>query len=343
MKRFAAALLAAVLCVALTGCRPTPQRREAVYYDLFDTVTSIVGYTADADAFQAQAQAAYDTLAYYHRLYDIYHDYEGLNNLKTVNDNAGVAPVKVDRAVIDLLLEAKELYGRTGGKVNVAMGSVLELWHTYREEGLADPANAALPPAADLAAAAEHISMDALVIDEEASTVYLSDLDASLDVGAVAKGYATERAAQALEEQGVTSLLLSVGGNVRAIGGKGEDLPWRTGIQDPAGSSMDYLWTVELRGGSLVTSGDYQRTYTVDGVDYCHIIDPDTLYPADFCTSVTVWTADSGLADGLSTALFCLPYGEALALVESLDGVEALWILKDGSVQTSPGFPGQAP
>lgn len=343
MKRFFSAFLAAAaLCALLSGCAPRAERREQVYYDLFDTVTSIVGYAAREEDFRTQAQAAYNLLARYHKLYDIYNSYEGIHNLKTVNDNAGVAPVVVDREIIDLLLEARELYGLTGRKVNVALGPVLSLWHDCREAALTDPAAADLPAMDDLRAAAEHTGLDRLVIDEAASTVYLSDPAASLDVGAIAKGYATERAALALEEQGCTSLLLSVGGNVRAIGVKPDGQPWRVGVQDPAGSAQDYLWTVPLNGSSLVTSGSYQRYYTVDGVDYCHIIDPDTLMPAAFCTSVTVWAADSSLADGLSTALFCLPYEEGLALAESLEGVEALWVLTDGTVRSTSGFPGRA-
>lgn len=343
MKRSLSAFLAAAaLCALLSGCAPRAERREQVYYDLFDTVTSVVGYAADEADFRAQARTAYDLLARYHKLYDIYNSYPGLNNLHTVNENAGAAPVAVDRAVIDLLLKARELYGLTSGKVNVALGPVLSLWHGCREAALADPASAALPPTDSLRAAAEHTGLDSLVIDEAASTVYLSDPGASLDVGAIAKGYAAEQAARALEAQGCTSLLLSVGGNVRAIGAKPGGQPWRVGVQDPAGSAQDYLWTVPLDGGSLVTSGSYQRYYTVDGVDYCHIVDPDTLMPAAFCASVTVWTADSSLADGLSTALFCLPYEEGLALAESLEGAEALWVLADGTVRSTSGFPGQA-
>ncbi|MCQ4772053.1 FAD:protein FMN transferase, partial [Intestinimonas massiliensis] len=97
-------------------------------------------------------------------------DYPGLNNLKTVNDRVGEAPVEVDRRIIDLLLEAREMYGVTGGKVNVAFGSVLSIWHDYREAGIPDPERAALPPMEALRAAAEHTDPEAVVIDEERST-----------------------------------------------------------------------------------------------------------------------------------------------------------------------------
>ena len=343
MKRLLSAALAGLLLCTLAGCgllSPAPQRREVAYLDLFDTVTTLVAYTDDEEEFTRTAELAHELLLEYHRLYDIYNDYEGLNNLKTVNDHAGIAPVEVDEKIIDLLQQAKEYYDLTDGRVNVAMGSVLSLWHQYREEGLADPEGAQVPPAAALEAAAEHMDIGEIVIDEAASTVYLADPELRLDVGAIAKGYATEQAALALEEAGVDSLLLSVGGNIRAIGSpQGEDSAWRIGVQDPAGTAQDYLWALDLTGASLVTSGSYQRYYTVDGVRYHHIIDPETLFPADYFDSVTIYTRDSALADALSTALFCLPYEEGLALVESLEGTEALWVGTDGTVRTSGGFP----
>lgn len=340
MKKVLAALLAAALCLPLSGCRTGLQRWETTYVDeLFNTVTTVVGYRTSQADFLADAQAAHDRLAQLHRLFDIYHDYEGLNNLKTVNDRAGVAPVEVDPAILDLLTLAKDLYGRTGGRVNVAFGSVLSLWHRYREAGLEDPEGAQLPPMAQLEAAAAHTDIENVILDYDASTVYLADPELRLDVGAIAKGFAAERVCAALAAEGVDSLLLSVGGNVRAIGSQdGRGAPWRVGIQDPRDPGA-YLWAVELTDASLVTSGSYQRYYTVDGVNYHHIIDPDTLMPAEHCTAVTVWTADSGLADALSTALFNLPYEDALALVQSLDGVEALWVLPGGEVRTTEGFP----
>ena len=327
-------------CAAPAETEAGPRQYQATFLDVFDTVTTVMGYAESEEDFSQTAQAAHDLLLEYHQLYDIYNDYEGLNNLKTVNDHAGVAPVEVDEKIIALLQQAKEYYDLTGGRVNVAMGSVLSLWHQYREEGLADPEGAQAPPAERLEAAAEHMDIGDIVIDEAASTVYLADPELRLDVGAIAKGYATEQAALALEEAGVDSLLLSVGGNIRAIGSpQGEDSAWRICVQDPAGTAQDYLWALDLTGASLVTSGSYQRYYTVDGVRYHHIIDPETLFPADYFDSVTIYTRDSGLADALSTALFCLPYEEGLALVESLEGTEALWVDTGGTVRTSGGFP----
>ena len=334
MKR----ILALALCILLlTGCtgpkEPEKKQYTATFLTLFDTVTSIVGRADSEEAHMAVAQAIHDELLIYHQLFDIYNDYEGINNLKTVNDNAGVAPVVVDRAIIDLLLSCKEYYGLSGGLVNVAMGSVLVLWHEARNDGLDDMANAYLPDSEKLAAAAEHMDFSQVVIDEAASTVFISDPEMRLDVGAVAKGWSAQRIA----ETAPAGLLISVGGNVIATGPKDENgTPWRVGVQNPDGGES-YLHTLNITGGSVVTSGDYQRAYVVDGELYHHIIDPNTLYPSTLWRSVTILCGDSGLADALSTALFLLPYEEGLALAEKC-GAQAMWVNEAGEQFYTPGF-----
>ena len=306
---------------------------NATFLDVFDTVTTIVGRADSQEAFTANAHAVHDGLMEYHRLFDIYNDYDGMNNLKTVNDNAGVAPVAVDRKIIDLLLDCKAYYELTGGKVNVAMGSVLYLWHEARNDGIDDPIHAELPADDALTEAAEHAEMACVIIDEEASTVYLSDPAMRLDVGAVAKGWALQRVC----ETAPTGLLISVGGNVCATGPKdASGTPWVVGVQDPDGGS-DYLHTLYTASGSVVTSGDYQRAYVVDGKLYHHIIDPVTLYPASYWRAVTIVCEDSGLADALSTALFLLTQAEGQALLD-VCGAEALWVDADGNLFYSPGF-----
>lgn len=330
-------LLSLILIFTLFVCACAPAEPErnqytASFLTLFDTVTTIVGRAESEEAFQEKAQRIHDELLYYHQLFDIYNSYDGMNNLKTVNDQAGIAPVVVDRAVIDLLADSKEYYSLTNGRVNIAMGSVLSLWHDARSDGEDDPLNAYLPEEAKLLEASDHTSIDDIVIDFQASTVYLADPQMRLDVGAVAKGWSAQRVAESLE----SGLLISVGGNVCATGPKdAEGTPWVIGIDNPDGEG--YLHTVYVSQGSVVTSGDYQRWYIVGDTLYHHIIDPDTLYPARYWKSVTIVCEDSGLADALSTALFLLSYEEGLSVLAQCDA-EALWMDQDGNLFYSTGF-----
>lgn len=326
-----------LLSLLLTGCAqpvaPSQKQFTATFLTLFDTVTNITGFAPSEEIFQEKVQPIHDELLVYHQLFDIYHDYEGINNLKTVNDNAGKAPVVVDQKIIDLLKDCKAYYELTDGLVNVAMGSVLGLWHEARNDSFNDPAHAYLPDADALQQAAEHTDLSCLVIDEEASTVFLSDPKVRLDVGAVAKGWAVRQVGLTAPE----NLLISVGGNICATGPKDANgTPWVVGIQDPDDGN-GHLHTLKVTGGSVVTSGDYQRNFVVDGELYHHIIDPQTLYPSAYWRSVTIVCADSGLADALSTALFLLPRAEGQALLDACDA-KAMWMDRDGNKWYSPGF-----
>ena len=337
MKRRLICLLL-LLSLLLTGCGGNQAPAEktqynATFLDLFDTVTTVVGRAESEAVFRGWAQAVHDQLLYYHQLFDIYNDYEGIHNLKTVNDNAGIAPVEVDPEIIALLKDCMVYHAMTGGAVNPAMGSVLGIWHEARNDGIDDPANAYLPEWEDLAAAAEHMNMGSVLIDEAASTVYITDPQVRLDVGAIAKGWSTQKVAEAVPD----CLLISVGGNVCATGPKDDSgTPWVVGIQDPDGGDQ-YLHTLTVTKGSVVTSGDYQRAYVVDGELYHHIIDPGTLYPSTLWRSVTILCEDSGLADALSTALFVLPLEAGKQLLAE-SGAEAMWLDREGNRFYSPGF-----
>lgn len=341
MKRFLALLTAVALLLGLGGCK-TLTKYTDYSFDYFDTATTLVGYAHSKEEFDAVCTQIKELLGEYHRLYDIYHRYEGVQNLCTVNDlHDGVhRPVQVDAKIMGLLTYAKELYTLTGGKMNVAMGSVLSIWHRYRTAGISNPQEAQLPPMDQLQQAALHTDIGQMVLNEQESTVFLADPQMSLDVGAVAKGYATEQVALYLEQQGITGYILNVGGNVRCVGARPQGQPWSVGIENPdtANQEQPYVAYLHLVNKSLVTSGSYQRYYTVNGVRYHHIIDPATLMPGTNYRSVSVLCTDSGKADALSTALFSMSYQEGAALIQGLADVEAMWVLPNGEQRYSAGF-----
>lgn len=325
------------LCLLLNGCagwmRSGQQQYTATYLDLFDTVTTIVGTASSRAVFDEYARKIYGELARYHRLFDIYHAYDGIHNLKTVNDCAGKAPVVVDRPVIELLQDCKTYYELTDGLVNVAMGAVLCLWHTEREMALKNPSAAKIPDAKALAQAAQHTDINHLVLDLEASSVYLADPELRLDVGAIAKGWAAERVARQAPE----GMLISIGGNVCVTGPKdSQGTPWVIGIQNPDGGEQ-YLHTLRVSDGAVVTSGDYQRVYFAEGKSYHHIIDPATQMPSEYWRSVTVVCGNSALADALSTALFLLPLEQGRSLARQA-GAEVLWVDSTKAEYMTDGF-----
>ena len=331
-------MLAASLLLCSVSCGRRDEPKSKTYYEYFDTVCYISSYREgeSEEDFLAVCSSLEEVMDRYNRLLDIYREYEGVNNLATVNKNAGVAPVKVSPELIELLSYGKYICELTDGEVNIAMGAVLSLWHESREA--AERGNAAIPEKGELEAASAHISIDSIEIDGENMTVYINDPKTSVDVGAVGKGYVAEVCARMLEERGISSYVLNFGGNIRVIGEKPDGDGWVTGITDPQDRDGGFATRVTLADTSCVTSGSYQRYFTVGDKSYHHIIDKDTLYPAEYFTSVSVICRDSALADVLSTALFSMPYEDGLALCRRLDGVEAIWIRADGTMLVTDGI-----
>jgi len=344
MRKLLTYTLCVLLSLSLAGCSPGYTRYQKSIYDAFDTHIMVLGYARNQAEFDRWAQTIHHELRRLHILYDIYNDYDGINNLKTINDNAGGAPVEVDQAIIDLLAFAKSAYRESSGVVNVALGSVLRIWHSYRQEGISSPQTASLPPIEFLSAAMAHTNIQDVVIDQENRTVFLRDGQMSLDVGALAKGFAVQRAMELAGKSGFSSGLINGGGDIRITGSprSGRDY-WTVGVRNPAANSDDdqgdSLYDTLLLSGEMAvaTSGDYQRYYTVDGARYSHIIDPTTLMPADRYAGVTAIHPDAGMAEMLSTAVFILPQEEGARLL-ARHGGQAIWIFSDGSSTETGGY-----
>ena len=309
----------------------SPTVRERYFFAYFDTQITLYDYSGgDALDFERRVDRVEEIFDYYHKLLDIYNEYDGINNIATLNRLAGKGAVKVSSELIDFLLFCKEMHTVSDSEVNVAMGAVLSIWHEHRTaEGVKTP-----PDMNTLLAAAEHCDIDDLVIDKEAGTVELIDPEMQLDVGAIAKGYAVERAAEYLSGDGAEGFVINAGGNLRAIGKKPDGSEWKSAVRNPDTTDYEnrYVYTFFFSDGAAVTSGDYERFFTVDGVRYHHIIDKDTLMPSIHFSSVTVICPDSGMADALTTALFNMDYQSGKALIESLDDTRAVWVTRTGEV-----------
>lgn len=347
--RLGVVLLAVLVLSLSTGCSKNSQAlqdnakspndgriepKRKAYFSFFDTVSYVYSYASDSnERFDELTSGVSSILDKYHKLFDIYNEYSGLNNLCTVNKMAGREPVKVDVELIEFLLYCKKVCDLTGGMVDVMMGSVLSIWHDARSSGAEY-----LPEQSVLDEASKYVGFNFIEIDEANCTVRIIDSKASLDVGAIGKGYATEKAAQWLEEQDVSSYVLNIGGNVRIVGSKPNGDGWITGIRDPKNPNSNFAIKLMLSDTSCVTSGEYERFFTVNGKRYSHIIDPNTLWPAEYFSSLSVITKDSGYADSLSTALYCMDYEKGFELVSSLDGVECVWIFHDGEVKYTPNL-----
>lgn len=335
IKKLFSVFLVFVLCFSLCACSGAGLNKYSKSTtQLFDTYCEITAYDTSQASFDKKYEKIYALLEKYDQLFDIYHTYDFVVNLKYVNDHAASSPVAVSDEIMDLLLYGKKVYDLSEKTVNIAMGSVLSLWHEKREEGRQ------LPDMAELQRRRKHTNINSLVLDEDKKTVFFSDPALSLDVGALAKGFVCEKIAEYIvQNQLFDSALISLGGNIKTVGTKGNraDEAFNVAVENPL--SQDYLAVLNVSSGdSVVTSGDYQRYYEVNGKRYCHIINPKTLMPSEFVSSVTVVAKDSLYADAMSTALFNMSIDDGLKLVNSTELLEAVWLSPDGTITYSDNF-----
>lgn len=339
MKKILCVLL---LLLTMSGCSEKARSKHTVTLsDIgFDTFVSFTAYTVNEAEFDAYTDTLKKEFSSYNKLFDKYHTYQGIANIKTINDQAGIAPVKVDKAIMELLLLSKEYYEQSNHQFDITMGSVLEIWHTYRDAGtIANQKGekSSIPNKDELEQAEVNSGWDKIEINEAEQTVYIKDKNTSIDVGGVAKGFSVEKIAQQLEKDGLDSAIINAGGNVRLIGSKPDESNWSVGIQIPDLEKMqtDSLLSLKFHdSSSFVTSGDYQRYYMYGDEIMHHIIDPDTLYPARHARSVTVICQNSGIADILSTTLYTMSYEEGNAFLTALKetqnlSADAIWVYDD--------------
>lgn len=302
----------------------------------FDTFVDIHIATKSEEEFNNQYEELISQYKKMNDMFDIYHTYPNLNNLKTINDNAGKSPVEVDQIIIDMLLLCKDFYEITNHEFDITMGPVLKIWHNYRTDGIDKNTNGEygdIPTENELTKAKACTGWENVKIDDENNTVYLTKDCASLDVGGVAKGYTAEYLANMMESNNVKMGVVNAGGNNRTINSKLDKTPWKALVQDPEGKE-DFL-AVQSEGSiSFVTSGDYQRYYIAnDKKTYSHIIDPKTLFPATYYRSVTIVCRNSAIADILSTTLYTLPLEEGLEVLQKVqekypdDTFNAIWLV----------------
>ncbi len=341
-KSFIIMLIAACLLFMLAGCSQTDAgssdqlKQYSADTFSFDTVITLKAYCTSQDEFDRYFNMAVEQFNHYYKLFDRYHTYANLNNLKTVNDNAGVGAVDVDAALIEVVRMASDYYVYTAGGFDCTIGRLIDIWADFRSQVSADAASAVLPAQTVLKNAYVADSWNYVTIDEAGNKLTITDSRIQLDLGAIAKGYASQKVADYLNAEGLNYGFISAGGNVVLLGLKPDGSSWNVGIANPQATSSSLDIITASQKESLVTSGSYQRTVTYNGENYHHVIDPKTLQPARLYTSVTVIGADSTLCDVLSTALFVLPLDEGQALLETYAaGYDAVWVQDSQQADTS--------
>lgn len=236
-------------------------------------------------------------------------------------------PFELNKDVLEVV-RAGIYYGQlSGGDFDITMGPIINLWQIGTE-------NAHIPSEKEIGDQLELVDYKRIEIDEVKGSVSLSP-QMIMNLGGIAKGYAADEVAKVLLSGGVTRAIINLGGNVKVIGEKAEDQPFRIGIQNPFDQRNDYFCVLSVADQTIVTSGDYERYFEEEGVRYHHIFDR-TGYPVrSDVASVTVVAVSSIDADALSTILFIQGVDKGIELVNQIDGVECIYVMKNNEVYLS--------
>ena len=263
----------------------------------------------------------------YHRLADRYQAYDGVINLYTIHNNAfETETLTLDPRLYHMIAYGKDWYLKSNGKLDISMGNVLDVWKQYRD------AQTGVPTLEELKEQDTYSINDIVLLENN----QIQNNHVNIDLGSIAKGYATEMVGEYLESIGITNYLINAGGNVKVGTPKNKD-KFSIGIEDPNSRVGDVCKVIYGKNISVVTSGGYERYYEYEGQKYHHIIDPNTFMPTNYMKSVTVITEDSRLGDILSTILFLLPIEEGQKIIEPLNA-EAIWYTNEDTIITSSGM-----
>lgn len=316
----------------LSGCRGLNRgagrlREVSKTEFMMDTVFEITAYGPDAEARQAAAAALNEVK----RIEELLSAHIATSDVARINQAAGRSAVPVSSETIYLLAEALKYSALTEGAFDVTIKPVVDLWGIGKKDDY-------IPGPDEIAGVLDLVGYRQVEIDPAAGTVYLLQSGAGIDLGAIAKGYAVDRAAAVLQKRGITAGIVNGGGNIRVLGRKRDGSDWRIAVKDPRveGGTAAVL---RLADKSVATSGDYERYFIRDNKRYHHIFDPATGEPAASGVIGATVVSDSAMAaDILSTAVFVLGPDKGAAVAGQVEGAEVFIIRSDGDFVHSPGL-----
>lgn len=316
----------AVLVIVLAG----PLHRKRLFKETRTSMYTLVSITVLASS-QEKARTAMDAAHQeLERLGRLLNFYAADSELTTINNNAGIQPVKVAPETLEIIEAAIFAGQQTDGGFDVTVGPLVKLW---------DFKTNTVPPAASIAESLPLVGYKNIVVDHAASTVFLIQSGVRIDLGGIIKGFAADKAVEILKNHGIDDGIVAVAGDIKVFGRQLDGRPWHIGIQNPRQENGDaqLLATVDLEGMGISTSGDYQRYFIKDGIRYHHLLNPKTGYPESLCRSVTVIAPAAALTDAFATGIFVMGPEKGLGVLEKL-GMEGVIVDHRGEILMTRGI-----
>lgn len=290
------------------------------------TVVSITAVASTEAVAQAAIVAGFQEIK---RLERLLSTWIAESELSRVNAEAGRRPVSVSRETMELVARSLAMARLTEGGFNIAVGPAVEAWSVTERQHI--------PTAVELEQLKPLVDWTVIQVNEDARTIFLPRKGMRIDVGGIGKGYAADRATEAMQKAGASGGVVALSGDIKTFGSLPEAEGFPVGIKHPRQEGA-VLAIVDLKDEAISTAGDYERFFEQDGIRYHHILDPHTLEPARRCQSVSVIAKEGTVADGLDTGIFVLGPERGMALVERLPDVEAVIVDSGGRMTVSSGL-----
>jgi len=307
---------------------PHPVKKDAIIKEFYSLGT-IVQFKAYGNKASQAIDKAIDKIKDIDNKMSVFKDY---SELSKININAGKAPTKVGEDTYFVIKKAVEYSALSGGAFDPTIRPVVGLWGIQTD-------HARIPNNDEIDEAINLVNYKDIILDEKVSSIMLKSKKQELDVGAIAKGFAADEVKNIFKKNKIESAIIDLGGNIFAMGNKIDGTPWKIGIQDPIRSLGEFVGIVSVKNKSVVTSGNYERYFIRDGKRFHHIIDPLTGNPSEKGILSTTIVSDHSIdGDALSTCAFVMGLERGMELIESLKGVDAIFITENKMIYTTSGI-----
>jgi len=264
------------------------------------------------------------------RIENLISSWKPTSQTSLINENAGIKPVKVDKELLNLIVRSKKISDLTEGVFDISFASVTNLWRF-------DGTQNTLPSDEDIAFSVSKINYKNIIVDENNQTVFLKEKGMRIGFGAIGKGYAANRGKLIMQQLGINDGVVNAAGDLITWGKMESNTDWSIGIANPKDKDNVMGWLV-INNMAVVTSGNYEKFFTIEGKKYSHIINPTTGWPAIGTKSVTIICADAEIADALATSVFILGSEKGLTLINKLKNIECLIVTDNDEMLTSNGI-----
>jgi thiamine biosynthesis lipoprotein len=244
-----------------------------------------------------------------------------------INKHSGIKPIKVDKELFDLIERSIAISALTNGAFDISYASMDRIWNY-------DGSMREMPSKEEISNSIKKVGYQNISIDKEAQTVFLKLKGMKIGFGAIGKGYAADKAKALLIEKGVKAGIINASGDLNAWGKQADGSDWMVAITNPLNKNKVFSW-LPINDSAIVTSGNYEKFISFDGIRYSHIIDPRTGYPSTGIISTSIMTSNAELADAISTSVFVMGVETGLDFINQLKGVDCIIIDEENKIHIS--------